>query len=57
MVELFTVGFFGPSPDAKLRPVLPVARQKLPTSAHVERTPKEVTNPVGGFAASAAHQL
>ncbi len=52
MVELFAVSFFDSSPDANSRPVLSVARQKLPTSAHVERTfQKKVANPVGGFAA------
>lgn len=37
MVELFTAGFFGPSPERVTVPVLCVTAQKLPTSANVER--------------------
>jgi len=37
MVELFTAGFFGPSPSVVIRPVECVAAFELPTSASVER--------------------
>jgi hypothetical protein len=38
MVELFTAGFFGPSPSVVIRPIARVTADELPTSASVERT-------------------
>ena len=58
-VELFTVGCFGPSPDAVTHPVVCVAADELPARAGVERAavapgvPQTAPNPAGGLAARA----
>lgn len=53
MVELFTVGCFGRTPDVIIRPVAYVTAHKLPTAAEVERTCKPINgpgpNPLVGF--------